>query len=361
MREFIRRALQKSSRMNTEQIQSLLAMVVEEYERLDAVLESLSIGVIVCDSYHIVMHNNKIAARILPLDLADAQDIPVWDCILVQEIADYIKAKIISEETIIAREFRLEDSTGIRYLSLNITPYVQSKTVCGTVITIRDITDKKNEEIRNRRLESLASLTNLAATVAHEIKNPLGSMSIYIQLIQKKLSSVDMDESGQIKKYLAIVEEEIERLNKIVVDFLTAVRPIPLTLAPLDVKTLVESVADFFSAEMSELKIELSLKLAKNILPVNGDERLLRQVLINLIKNAMGAIEGEGKITIKTWEENDMIHLSIIDNGKGIPSEILQKIFEPYFSTKVDGTGLGLAMAYKVVKEHGEIFPFSHQ
>ena len=105
-------------------------------------------------------------------------------------------------------------------------PLVRSKRVRGTIITIEDITEKKGEEMRHRRLESLASLTNLAATVAHEIKNPLGSISIYVQLLRKASVARGIADDDPALKYLGIIDEEIDRLNRIVVDFLFAVRPI---------------------------------------------------------------------------------------------------------------------------------------
>lgn len=353
MREFIRRALQKTSRMNGEQMQSLLSLVTEEYELLDAVLDSLGTGVIVSDSFHIMVQSNKAAARILPMEFHDIQDKPVWACIRDPDVAQFVCDTIENEETVTAREFMLDEVSGSRYLSVSVMPLVRSKSVHGTIITIEDITDKKSEEVRNRRLESLASLTNLAATVAHEIKNPLGSISIYVQLIRKALAQHGFAEDPQMSKYLGIVEEEIERLNKIVVDFLFAVRPFKFEFAPLDVNVLVRSLSDFFGEELKSAGVAMTLDLGENIPPIQGDERFLRQMLVNLIKNAMAAMESGGIIHVGTKQSDDFVAIVVEDTGAGIPEDMLNKIFEPYFTTKVDGTGLGLTMAYKVVKEHG--------
>ncbi|HNY22526.1 MAG TPA: ATP-binding protein [Treponemataceae bacterium] len=353
MREFIRRALQKTSRMNAEQIQSLLSLVTEEYELLDAVLDSLGTGILICDSFHFIVQNNKAATRILPLEFHDMQDKPVWVCVRDKDLANFIYETIENEEPVSAREFTLEEASGTRFLSVSVMPLVRSKSVRGTIITAEDITAKKNEEMRNRRLESLASLTNLAATVAHEIKNPLGSISIYVQLVRKTLAKGMAGEDGQIAKYLDIVDEEIERLNKIVVDFLFAVRPLKFDFSPLDVNALLQALADFMSEELKQAKIELVLSLAESIPPIQGDERFMRQMFINLIKNAMGAMPDGGQIRIESRLVEDFIVIKVDDTGIGIPEEMIHKIFEPYFTTKVDGTGLGLTMAYKVVKEHG--------
>lgn len=353
MREFIRRALQKTSRMNGDQMQSLLTLVTEEYELLDAVLDSFNTGVIVCDSFHIIVQNNKASIRILPIEFHDIQDKPVWLCIHDPYIAQFIRETIEDEETVSAREFMLEEISGTRFLSISVLPLVRSKSVRGTIITVEDITGKKNEEVRQRRLESLASLTNLAATVAHEIKNPLGSISIYVQLVRKALIQYEYPENLQIQKYLDIVEEEIERLNKIVVDFLFAVRPLKFEFAPLDINILIRSLTDFFSEELDRAGIILTTELVDPLPLIQGDERFLRQMCINLVKNAMAALMSGGHIHIKTSVLDDFVVMTIEDTGTGIPEDMINKIFEPYFTTKVDGTGLGLTMAYKVVKEHG--------
>jgi PAS domain S-box-containing protein len=353
MREFIRRALQKTSRMNGEQMQSLLSLVTEEYELLDAVLDSLGTGIIICDSFHIIVQNNKAAARILPIEFHDIQDKPVWACIRDPEIANFVSDTIANEETVTAREFMLDGVSDTRYLSVSVMPLVRSKSVRGTIISVEDITAKKSEELRNRRLESLASLTNLAATVAHEIKNPLGSISIYVQLVRKSLVQHGCADDAQLRKYLGIVDEEIERLNKIVVDFLFAVRPLKFEFAPLDINTLLRALAEFLSEELSRTHIAMTLDLCDNVPLIQGDERFLRQMLINLVKNAMAAMPDGGSIHMSTKCADDNIHISVDDTGVGIPEDMIHKIFEPYFTTKVDGTGLGLTMAYKVVKEHG--------
>ncbi len=353
MREFIRRALQKTSKMNADQVQSLLSLVTEEYELLDAVLDSLGTGVLVCDPFHILVQNNKAATRILPFEYHDVQDRPVWACIKDRDIAEFVQETIENEETVTAREFSLDEFTGSRFLSISVMPLVRSKQVRGTIITIEDITEKKGEEVRNRRLESLASLTNLAATVAHEIKNPLGSISIYVQLLRKATIARGIENEDPALKYLGVIDEEIDRLNRIVVDFLFAVRPVRLEPEPLDPNELFGSLAAFFKEECERSEIDISCDLDRQLPKIWGDERLLRQLFINLIKNAMAALSGGGSIVLKTRRADDFASLSVSDNGPGIPADVLPKIFEPYFTTKIDGTGLGLTMAYKVVKEHG--------
>ena len=353
MREFIRRALQKTSRMNAEQMQSLLSLVTEEYETLNAVLDSLGTGVIVCDAFHIVVMNNKSAARILPMEFREAQDRPVWSCIRDLEISRFIEETIEAEDTVLSREFAVNELSVTRYVSVGIMPLVQKKAVRGTVISVEDITEKKNEEMKSRRLESLASLTNLAATVAHEIKNPLGSISIYVQLLRMAVDSCDARSDSKFSEYLDIVDEEIERLNRIVVDFLFAVRPLKIELSPMDIGELIRSISTFFGEELSRANVSVVLDVADGLPGIRGDERFLRQMLVNLVKNAMSAMPDGGTLSLGARQRDDTVVISVEDSGVGIPQDVLSRVFEPYFTTKADGTGLGLTMAYKVVKEHG--------
>ena len=289
----------------------------------------------------------------MPFEHHEIQDKPVWACIRDPDLSEFVRQAVENEETVQSQEFMLDELSLTRYLSISIMPLVRSKSVRGTIITVEDITERKAGEVRNRRLESLASLTNLAATVAHEIKNPLGSISIYVQLVRKALVQSNADIPLHVDKYLDVVDEEIERLNKIVVDFLFAVRPLKFEFAPLDVNTVVTSLADFLGEEMNQAGIVLTLELGSSLPLIQGDERFLRQMLVNLVKNAMAAMISGGIIRIKTWYSNDFIYMTVEDTGSGIPDELIHKIFEPYFTTKVDGTGLGLTMTYKVVKEHG--------
>ncbi|HHU37242.1 MAG TPA: PAS domain-containing protein [Treponema sp.] len=353
MREFIRRALQKTSRMNVEQVQSLLSLVTEEYEMLDAVLDSLSTGLLICDSFHVIVQNNKAATRILPLEYHDMQEKPVWTCIKDVDIATFVEETIEQKETVTTREFLLTGDNNPRILSISVMPLVKSKRVRGTIVSIEDVTSKKKEELKNRRLESLASLTSLAANVAHEIKNPLGSISIHVQLVRKTIQKLFDGDTGSIYKYLDVVDEEMERLNKIVVDFLFAVRPLTFEFTALDVNELAADLAEFLTEEFSQASIKLDCDLAKDIPNIQGDERFLRQMLLNLLNNAKAAIPEGGVVRLATESDDDFVSIIIEDSGKGIPDDLVNKIFEPYFTTKIDGTGLGLTMVYKVIKGHG--------
>ena len=230
---------------------------------------------------------------------------------------------------------------------------VTEKKIQGTIIMIADITEKRIEEIKNRRLENLASLTNVAAAVAHEIKNPLAAISIHLQLLKKNFTACNLSINQKAQKHIGVIEEEIERLNKIVVDFLFAVRPLKFEFVPVDINALLKNLYDTFFDEFNDSGITIALSFSKELPKIQGDERFLRQAFMNVLTNAKAAMPNGGFLDISTKAVNDFIIITISDSGQGILPEDMHKIFEPYFTTKHDGTGLGLTMTYKVIKEHG--------
>ena len=160
----------------------------------------------------------------------------------------------------------------------------------------------------------------------------------------------------QVDKYLNIVNEEVERLNGIVVDFLFAVRPMNAELRRGDLTSLIIELAEFVSPELKDARVKLVLNLAENMPPIDIDPALIKQALLNLIKNATAAMSSGGMLTIKSEFTDTDVIVSVADTGTGISKENFVKIFDPYFTTKDNGTGLGLTVVFKIIKEHsGEI------
>ena len=348
------RALRKLQRMNDSQLRSFIQLIADDYALFDAMMDSLANGVIILDSNHVIVKTNRAASRILGIPLSENPERPLWLSISDTKLADFIYTVIQNEEVRTAEEFVIVTDEGNQYIELSVLPLVKEKKVRGTIITIEDITQRKRAEINNRRLENLASLTNLAAAVAHEIKNPLAAISIHVQLLRKNFKACNVDIDKKAQKHLDVVEEEIERLNKIVVDFLFAVRPLRCEFAPLKLNTLIRSLFTTFQEEFSAAGISIILQLDEELPVIQADERFLRQALMNILTNAKAAMmPAGGELSIITCFDEGNVYITIADTGKGIPPDVLHKIFEPYFTTKPDGSGLGLTMTYKVIKEHG--------
>ncbi|MDR2618052.1 MAG: PAS domain S-box protein [Treponema sp.] len=374
MRQFIKRTLQKINKLNPGQMQDLLSLAAEEIDRLETVLDSLSQGIMVLDTDHSLVLANKYARRFFTGTFPDQSREPVWTGIREEKIAEFLEKTLSARDKAEGREFDAEINGVQRLFSMSVWPLVQDRRVSGSLIHAEDITEKRSREARMRRMENLASLTTLAAGVAHEIKNPLGSLSIHVQLIQKIMDAnkklyfdahpEEAPESGVgpsdyfklFDKYLAVINEEIDRLNRIVVDFLFAVRPMDMQLRNGNINTVITAMAEFVSFELEEAGIECVLDLQEDLPLIDFDERFMKQTFLNLIKNAIAAMPEGGRLTIKTEALDTEIRITVADTGIGIPGENLEKIFEPYYTTKDTGSGLGLTLVFKIIREHqGEI------
>ncbi|GHV68201.1 PAS domain-containing sensor histidine kinase [Spirochaetia bacterium] len=379
MRQFIRRALQKLSKLTAEQTRNLLVSADAEIDRLEAVLDSLSDGILVCSVRNELILANKNAGRFFPAIHNGEGNELVWNFIHDEKLADFIRKTLVSGDKAEEKEFDVEILGLQRLLSVSILPLVRDHKVSGSLIYLEDITEKRAKEARLRRMENLASLTTLAAGVAHEIKNPLGSISIHVQLIQKVMDankklyySVHPTDKGsglgpdlyfnQFDRHLGVVNEEIDRLNHIVVDFLFAVRPMNVDLRLGNINPLITEMIEFVRFEMEDARIGCELDLGEKIPDIEFDERFMKQTLLNLINNAKAAMPGGGILKITTEAREAEVVISVSDTGIGIPDANLSKIFEPYFTTKDNGSGLGLTLVYKIIREHrGEITVKSHE
>ncbi len=356
MRKFIQRALNKLAKLDEAQIRSLLYQMASENDRLEAVLYSMMDGVLVSDTAHKLILYNKAAEPLLKVTGGDHRERKIWTVIHDAEIAAFVEESLKNQEKVYDKEYTIDYGGISRILSFSIMPLVRERSIQGNLIHIEEVTEKKSKEARLRRAENLASLTTLAAGVAHEIKNPLGSISIHLQLIQKELSAGNGIRKDSMQQNLDIIGEEVSRLNSIVVDFLFAVRPMNSVLEEKCLNTVVRETVDFVRMEMAESGIEIRMILCEEDCKIELDEKLIKQALLNLIKNAEAAMPEGGTLTIRTRKRQGVVELTVEDTGIGIPADIIPKIFEPYFTTKEFGSGLGLTVIFKIMKEHkGEI------
>lgn len=374
MKKIIKRSLQKIQKLTGEQLNALIQAMATDIDRLETALDSYTEGVLLCDSEHCLVRANKNSERLIPYIRKEEESVQVWKLVQDKKIAAFLKEALLSGDRADDHEFEAETKGITRLLSITILPLVKHYQVTGSMIHIVDITEKRKKEIRIRQIENLASLTTLAAGVAHEIKNPLGSISIHIQLLQKAFAKneelyylshpedrPDPNFSGEkgpvayfsvFHRYIDVINEEIERLNHIVVDFLFAVRPMTLNLRKGNFNEFIRQTAEFTVYELEEANIKTILELDENLPLLEFDEQLMKQALLNLIQNAEAAMENGGTLTIRTERKENEAVISVCDTGTGIPEKNMSKIFEPYFSTKERGSGLGLTLVFKIIKEH---------
>lgn len=353
MRRFVQRAIKKLKKLDPEQLQIFIQDLARENEQLEVVMDSLTDGVMVADIRNNLIFYNKAVERMVPLLGFDVIEQPVWEALSDRDMSSFVRASLINQEAVADHEFAIDAGESPRIINVGIGPLVQSGRITGSIITFRDVSEKRLREAKLRRAESLASLTTLAAGVAHEIKNPLGSIGIHIQLTQRMLSQNTCSYPEEVKGYLNVMNEEVDRLNRIVMDFLFAVRPMDIHPVAASLNQVVNETMQFMQYELEEAGIELKLDLDTELPDLVIDERYIKQAILNVVKNAISAMPKGGTLSVSSGKKDKDAVLKIADTGVGMSQEVLEKIFEPFFTTKDFGSGIGLTLVYKIVKEHG--------
>jgi signal transduction histidine kinase len=228
--------------------------------------------------------------------------------------------------------------------------------VIAMLVSMSRREDKVMDQMeRNRRAEHLAYAGALAGGLVHEIRNPLNSLNLNLQLLAEDMRNAETPEQRRALKRLQVLQSEAKRLNSILEEFLDFVRGHPLTLTQVEIDKLVDEVALFLGPELASKGIELR-KSFDPVPPVYCDVNFIKQALLNLMLNAQQAME-EGRpreIILRTGPAApDMVRVDVIDTGRGIAPENLPKIFEAFYSTRKGGTGLGLPTAQRIIEEHG--------
>jgi len=229
----------------------------------------------------------------------------------------------------------------------------------GVVLILRDQSKGRELEEAIRQADRLSMMSTLAAGLAHEIKNPLGGIKGAAQLLGRELPA-----EGNLKEYIDVMVKEVERVNGIIEELMDLSRPRSARMGEVDLAGTLQEIVLFQRESVEDRRIGFQMLLDPSIPPIRGDQSLLTRLLLNLVKNAIEAIEDEGEILIATKVASELhlnrpggrpvpfIQISIRDSGKGIPRETLDNIFTPFYTTKTRGTGLGLALCQKIVGEH---------
>ena len=327
------------------------------------IIENLEEGIIAIDINGIIQGINKKACFLLSIPI-NSEDKAISKCINNTNIGRLILELLEANNT---DTKIIKDDKNDRMLQIDILPLGDSGIIIGTLIKIFDITKSYESAQKLKRAEQLASFTTLAAGVAHEIKNPLGSISIYVQLIEKIIKK-NMDNDCQcyneFRDYCNIIKEEISRLEDTINSFLFSVRKLVLNLEDININSLILSTVDFLKYEIENNNIKIDIKFDIENLILKIDEKYIKQCLINIIQNSIDSIiekkkhnkSDENNISIKLKLLDNYALISIKDTGIGIKEEELSKIFEPYFTTKRNGTGLGLTNVIRIIEAHNGSF-----
>ena len=223
----------------------------------------------------------------------------------------------------------------------------------GYAIIMRDITESRRTAEKTIESERLNALTLLAAGVAHELGNPLNSLNIHLQLMERQARNLKGKEGDELQQSIEICRGEINRLDSIVTQFLRAIRPSRPQVQPENINATVEEAVRFFSAEIEARDIVVETELRSDLPLLRLDRNQMKQAFYNVIKNSFEAMRRRGILRIQTDMDESHVRVSFIDTGGGMSAETLSHVFEPYYTTKGSGTGLGLLIVRRIVREHG--------
>lgn len=221
--------------------------------------------------------------------------------------------------------------------------------VLGAVVTFDDVSEVKALTDQLIRADRLAAMGELTAGVAHEVRNPLGIIRASVQLLEDARG-----ETKRINEATGIIKQEIDRLDRVIKALLDFGRPSEPTLRPTNVEDVVSDVVMFTRRFAGQASVELDAEYASGLPLVSADADQLKQVLVNLVSNAVQAMEPTGgHITVRVWDDDGFVFMSIRDTGPGIPPEDMRRVFDPFYSTRDDGTGLGLTIVHRIIDQHG--------
>jgi len=212
------------------------------------------------------------------------------------------------------------------------------------------LAEKEKLEEELRRSERLAALGRLVTGVAHELRNPIGVVKATVQVMETELNG-----NSEIAEYTAVIKEHVDRQNRIIQELLDFGRPSSPLIQHVSANSLLNKVLTFTSPMLRQHKINLRLNPADDIAMVNADGEKIKQVFVNLILNAIQAMPEGGELTITTYHNDDYVCIEFTDNGEGISAEHISSIFDPFYTTKDTGSGLGLSISHQIVKSHGGI------
>ena len=349
---FIEKLIGRLDKLGPRQVQALVDRLIREKGFLESVFEALQEGVLILDREGVVTFLNHSASTLFGVNREDSVgkklDLLVrgldWDTLIRPG------RQAVSRDLAV---FYPET----RFLNFYLAPIAEDleghEEQLGFVMLVRDITESRKEAEATLESEKLNALTLLAAGVAHEIGNPLNSLGIHLQLLSRKVKDLPLGDRTPLEEHLDTARREIERLDHLLKDFLQAIRPTSPQRKPTQLHDLIEDTLRTLEPELTARKIKVILELADDLPPLAVDSQQITQALFNVIKNAYQSLEEEGTLTIRTSANDFEVRIEVSDTGSGISPEMLGTMFEPYHSDREGGTGLGLLIVRRIIREHG--------
>ena len=375
---FLDKVLGRLPRLDKEGLQTVVERLAHERAFLETLFNTIEDGVVVVDDEGTVAYYNDAATRLLGLpENAEGQPIrrllPELDW---EQVAAMDRA---GGQRVARHELEIQYPRP-RYLHVYAAPLdAEKRGSSGVALILHDATEAREKTFAAIETERTQALTMLAASVAHEIGNPLNALSIHLQLLERETKKLKklvpeirsttgrgkpaagiigasqevMDVALKSEQYLAVARGEINRLDYIITQFLQAIRPVAPQLQMASLNDVVRETIDLLRPELDNRGIRIEQNSSSRLPLAPIDAAQIKQVLVNLCKNAMQAMTRGGVLTLGTEPRENGVCLVVADTGGGIPQEMLSRIFEPFYTTKKKGSGLGLMIVQRIVRDHG--------
>ena len=373
---FLEKLIGRLGKIGPEEVQNYLLRLAQEKGFLETVFNAIQEGIIVTDSSGRITYLNDAACELFGLEGEDSIGKQLdervrgldWNALTHSggpvtrdleifyprnRFINFYSVPLVIEprqDTVTAVADRAPQTTSEPRTASAATATTEQ---VGYAIIMRDITESRRTAEKTIESERLNALTLLAAGVAHELGNPLNSLNIHLQLMERQAGKIKSKAREELQHSIDICRDEINRLDSIVSQFLRAIRPSRPQLRPENINTIVEETVRFFSAEIEARDIVVETELHSDLPLLQLDRDQMKQVFYNVIKNSFEAMKRRGILRIRTDRDESHVRVSFIDNGGGMSAEALSHVFEPYYTTKATGTGLGLLIVRRIVREHG--------
>ncbi len=347
--------LGRADRLDAAGLRTLVQRLARERALLDGVFNTLQEGVLVITGAGDIDYSNDAARRIIGFK-EESGAASLWRLVpgLRATLEGEGRAGMRGTMPLVTREFELSYPQA-RVVRLYMVPFDQIEGEGERfAIILSDITSEKKSTEELIENEKISSVLLLAAGVAHELGNPLNSLTIHLQLIERKLKKLSgSKEADSLGESIRICQGEVTRLDGIIRNFLEALRPRPPDLAEVNVVEVIDDVLRFQGKELEDRGLKVEGELPASMPVIMADRNQLKQVFFNLIKNAMEAMQPGGKLGIHVRADDDSVYVLIADTGAGIKQEDIAKLFSPYHTTKTGGHGLGLMIVQRIMRDHG--------
>ena len=365
---FLEKLIERLGRIGPEDVQNYFLRLAQEKGFLETVFNAIHEGIIVTDSKARVTYLNDAVCRLFGLEAADAIGKRLDECVrgldwqslsqsggpLSRDMEIFYPENRFINFYIVPLMIESRNSVvGIGDSTRSGSTIPATGQQVGHVMILRDITQSRRTAQQAIESERLNALTLLAAGVAHEIGNPLNSLHIHLQLIERKAQGLDHKAKTELQQSIDIARSEVRRLDSIVTQFLRAIRPSHPRLHRENVNAIVDEAVRFFAPEIQDREMVVEQELRADLPLVPLDREQMKQAFYNVIKNSIEAMKRHGTMRIRTDLDETYVIVSFIDTGSGMSAESLSHVFEPYFTTKPSGTGLGLLIVRRIVREHG--------